>query len=289
MFQFYMGDFAEYLSISPWLIFALVGAETLIFYLLRSIGLFTLAKRQKVLHAWVSFLPLAWFYIACKLVGKSRFFNRPIEDTALILTIIFAVAELITLVSNVLIYYPIVGNLLAGNGDILIAPTGMKIQGFEEFATSIYVTQLFVNPYGIQGTITVNNILTVLGYISFVTDIVSLVVVITVYMGLFRRFWPQHYVLAMILSFLGLFAPFVFAIRKKDPIKFEDYLRSRYYGAYGNPYQNPYSQNPYNQNPYNSQNAQPRPQNPFEEFAEKGEKAPEDPFNEFNSNDKDKN
>jgi hypothetical protein len=106
-----------------------------------------------------------------------------------------------------------------------------------------------------------------------------------VYIALFRKFWPQHYVLATVLSVLGLFAPFVFAIRKKNAVNFSEYMRSRYnmyYTPYGNPYGRPPYGNPYG-NPYANPNAEQQtpPEHPFSEFAERGEANPGDPFEEF--------
>ena len=63
-------------------------AITLAFYLLRSFGLYALAKRQEIKCAWIAFIPFAWFYVACKLVGESRFFNKPIAKLAIFFTII---------------------------------------------------------------------------------------------------------------------------------------------------------------------------------------------------------
>ena len=85
-----------------------------------------------------------------------------------------------------------------------------------------------------------------------------------------------------ILSIFGLFGPFVFAVRNREPIDYMDYVRSRY-RYYGNPY----GGGPYN-NPYGNppQNQQRPPETPFSEFAERGEIDPGDPFADF-SNDKD--
>ena len=109
-------------------------------------------------------------------------------------------------------------------------------------------------------------------------DIANIFVVITVYVNLFKRYLPNHYLLAAIISLLGFFAPFVFAVRKREPMNYIDYLRSRYQH---NPYYgNPYANNPQGQRP---------PEHPFSEFAGRGEVDPGDPFNEFKQDEKDDN
>ena len=101
--------------------------------------------------------------------------------------------------------------------------------------------------------------------LSFITMIIE----VTAFICLFKKFWPEHYILAAVLSAMGLFAPFVFAIRKRRAINFAEYIANRYY------------RNPYGPNPYGAQNVQrEKPENPFGEFDNK--KTPEDPFEEFN-------
>ncbi len=274
-----------------WAYLAIYFAITLALYLLRSIGLFTLAKRQNVKCARLSWVPFVWFYVACKLVGNARFFNKPIEKIAIILTVIFAVSEFLTFASQFLTYYPIFGNMIAQIGDWAI---GFKPEGYTNAGLligDIYYKGQIYNPYGSGGLLTISNVLYVLDYINLPLGLVSLFVEITVYMGLFRKFIPQHYMLFMILSVLvGIFAPLVFAIRKRNAVNYMDYIRSRYqYNQYNNPYNrggynnNPYA-NPYN-NPYGNMGAQQAPpKNPFEEFESRDKRDPGNPFEEFDRN-----
>lgn len=269
-----------------WQVWTYIGvyiAAILAFYVLRSIGLFVLAKRNNVDNAFLAWIPLVWFFIACKLCGKTRFFGKQTEKIALVLTIIFSVSNFLTFATQFLIYFPIAGNFLMGR-EIMLAPSGSTVSGFNEFASGIFVNSDFVNPYGFDGTLVVNQILNIYSYFSIFLDLAALVITINVYISLFRRFWPQHHMLAGILSILGVFAPFVFAIRNKKPIEYIDYLRSRYnytpHGPYYGPYGNPY------QNPNGSQNPNRPPEHPFSEFAERGEVDPGDPFAEFSDDKK---
>lgn len=279
-------------TIPLWQIWTTVGiylGVMLAFYVLRSIGVYTLAKRQGIKCKVLAWIPCLWFYVVCKLVGKSRFFGKPIENLALLFVIIFSLSQAIAFVQSFLVYFPLIGNFLQGR-EILFAQSGLDLgaQGFFEYSSGMYVTDEFVNPYGIGGIQTVNLILSIIGYVSMFVDLAEIVITISVYFALFRKFWPQHHVLASLLTiFLGLFAPFVFVIRKKEPVNYVEYLRSRYnYNPYSNPYGNPYNNpNSYN-NPYNNgQSAPKRPEHPFSEFAEKDEVDPGNPFSEFSDKD----
>jgi hypothetical protein len=288
MFSLYLGtDFptAEYGVEIIYIYASIYLAISLAFYSLRSIGLYVLAKRQNVKHAFIAWIPMIWLYTACKLVGKARFFNKPIEKLAIILTIIFAINNFLILVADVLNYYPLIVNLLTSydvGSWVLGYPPVEMVKEYVFIADlpalgGVYYNGQIINPYGVGGSLVIDNILMVISYLSTPLSIVSIVIEITVYMGLFRKFWPQHYVLASLLSiFLSLFAPFVFAIRKKQPVNYVDYLRSRYQYPPNHPYGNQYGQ-------YNGSARQAPPQTPFEEFAEKGEKDPGDPFEEFDN------
>ena len=74
-------------------------------------------------------------------------------------------------------------------------------------------------------------------------------------------------------------------VKFEKPIKYTDYLRSRYqqYGPYGPYGPNPYGPNPYGQNPYaNKGNSAPsEPESPFEQFQDEKDKKPEEPFSDF--------
>jgi len=255
------------------------------FYALRSIGLFVLAKRQNVNHAYLAWIPCVWMYTAVKLIKKGRLFNRPFESFALWFCIIFSVSQVLTFVSDFIVYFPLVGNFLMGRNIVFADSVSYLKQGFSEWTSGIFVGSDFVNPYGASHHVFVT-ILNVISYVSILFDLATVFITVFVYINIFKCYWPQHYILAAILSILGVFAPFVFVIRKKDPVDYMDYVRSRY-NYYNYPYGNPYGGSPNGNNygnPYGNPNQQqpPRaPQNPFEEFADKDEIDPGDPFDEF--------
>ena len=111
------------------------------------------------------------------------------------------------------------------------------------------------------------------------------VIEVNLYFSLFRKFWPNHYLLAAIFSiFFGLFPVFMFVIRHKEPVNYRQYVNSRqgYYGPryYGGMHgQNPYgNNNPYG-NPYANPQGQPNQNNNNDKSKE--------PFGEFNGKDDD--
>ena len=270
---------------------AIVVALVLALYVLRSIGVFVLAKKQGIKCAFLAWIPFVWLYPVCKIIGKIRTFGSTFSKLALAFTIIFALAEILTLTYNVLVYYPLIGNVLLGGKQVYIADGTQEAYSYftsvlnlqEYWTGGIFYDATFVWPYSAQTDHAISVFSNVVYYVSFILDIASVVITINVYIALFRKFWPQHFILASILSFFGLFPIFVFVIRNKKEINYAEYMRSRYqahYSVYGNPYGNPYGAPPQNQgNPYGNQPRQP--EHPFSEFAERGEVDPGNPFKEF--------
>ena len=260
---------------------AITSAITIALYVLRSIGLFVMAKRASIKHAFIAWIPCLWMFTACKLIGnKVLFMGKPISKLAVIFCVIFSVSELCVVIFDAITYFPLIGNYLMGR-DIYVVMTyeTESIKGLTQYmwVPDFYHDSSFVNPYG-DAVYAIDTFLKIMNYVSIPFDIANIFVVITVYVNLFKRYLPNHYLLAAIISLLGFFAPFVFAVRKREPMNYIDYLRSRYQH---NPYYgNPYANNPQGQRP---------PEHPFSEFAGRGEVDPGDPFNEFKQDEKDDN
>lgn len=267
-------------------------------YALRSIGLFVMAKRAEIAHAFIAWIPLVWIYTACKLIGgKVKLFGKPINKLAIIFCIIYAASGVLNFVYDFLIDFPLVGNYLMGreisvlmldSSSVDVSEYIIGLKPFWGYSDTVYIGADFVDPYGdaVYGII---DFLNVISWVSLPFDLAQIFVVVIVYVNLFKRYLPQHYMLATIVSLLGFFAPFVFAARKREPVNYGDYLRSRYrrygYGPYGQ--QGPYYGNPYGVPPQ-GQNGQKPPEHPFSEFADKNEVDPGNPFKEFSDDEKDK-
>ena len=245
------------------------------FYLLRSFGLYKIAKNRGISKAYLAFIPGVWMFTACKIVGNTNIFGINAEKAAVWLTVIFSCAVFLPLISEFLQYFPyIMYYLQGGNLQVLIDGTGSYLVTGNDF----------INLFD---TGAINLIITIISYMSIFLRIAEIFILITVYIALFKMYWPEHYILGSVLSFLGLFPIIVFAVRNRNAVDYNEYFRQRYYGAGNTPYGgNGYGQNrtyygAQNGNPYNNQ---PENNDPFDEFSNR----PEEPFGEF-SDKKDKN
>lgn len=268
---------------------AIYFAVMVAFYLLRSIGLFVLAKHNKINRAWMAFIPFVWIYVAVMLIKDNNFFGKPYKNFAIIFTVIFAVYQVINLVFNVLVYLPLVGYYFMGGTIYLGTITeslAAELNLVEYWYGEYYVQSDLVYPY--VNMISMINVLRIVNQVVNVLYWAVFVIEINLYFSLFRKFWPNHYLLAAILSiFLGLFPVFMFVIRHKEPVNYREYVNSRqnYYGPryYGGMHgQNPYGNgNPYgNNNPYGNPHA-----NPYGQPNQNSNDKSSEPFGEFNEKD----
>ncbi len=271
------------ITIEDWHLWVFVSVSLAIyltFYVLRSVGLYVLAKRQNMIRAYLAFIPYAWLFLLCKLVANTRFMGSNFGKLALIATIIFGVSGILTTIYYVLLTLPLVEYVFV-HGQNLYIPMGTEevVSGLKDYmGMGVYVVEDFY-PYGTSWK-AVSITLNVINAVSPIFDILSIIITVSLYFAIFRKFWPQHFMLAALLSvFLDLFPIFIFVIRKKSPVNFNEYMRSKYRN-YGNPYGGQY--NPYNPNV-----------NPFDEnqgasnSQQEKTKDPGDPF-DFDNNDKNK-
>lgn len=270
-----------------WAYAAIFLAMTVGFYVLRSIALVCMAKRAGEKSPYLAWIPFLWVFVACRLIGEdSKLFGVSFKKLAVWFCVIFAVGEFLTLAISAVELFPIVGNFLYGrNIYILNFSTEAEISSFVNteglnftLKSNVYGGQDFVNPYG-SSIYTISKIISIVSIITAITDIAGIVISVAVFFSLFKKYNPRNYFLFGILSLFGLFGPLVFAVRKREPVNYMDYMRSRYnnYSPYGNPYGNRYG-NPYGNPP--SGNAQPSGGSPFEEFKDKNDD-PGEPFDEF--------
>ena len=261
-------------------------AITIAFYVLRSLGLFMLARKQNFKFAFLSFVPAVWMFVACKLISNTRIFKTTFGKLAIVFTLIFVVSEILTLVYNFFTYLPLATHLISGQKLYLVEEgIATTLEPFWLPSTGLYAEK-FNYPY--TDAYQIMNFINVLVYFVEIFDIASIVITAFVFINLFRAYRPSNYLVYAILSILlGLFPIFIFISRKNELVNYEDYLRARYnYNPY-NPYNNP--NNPYN-NPYSNFNNQEGgasnqkgDSSPFSEFDDKKDS----PFTEFDDkNDK---
>ena len=269
---------------------------TIAFYLLRSIGIYTLAKRRAIKGAGIAFVPFIWIYIACKIIANKRFFNWTFSKIAVIFTIIFSLSQVLLVVYNFFVYFPLAYNLILGNNIYIVQEGATIVSNCVPFwleGSGIYVDgKAFIYPYAdVYGLI---KVLDVLYHVTLVLDLICTVISVILYVNLFRTYAPGQYIVYTVLSFFGLFAIFAFVIRKREQITYEEYIRSRYgYNPY-NPYQYGANQGPNgNPNVNQSQRNRQNQQSPFSEFNEEDKNAPfsefdekeKSPFSDFDSDD----
>lgn len=255
------------------------------FYLLRSIGLCVMAKKQQIKNPYLAFIPGVWMFTACKLVGRMKIFGTTFERGALFLCIIYTIGKFLALFYQFLVYFPVVGNFIAGNDLVVVLISDAELmaehtQGLTPIWSNffIYGGEKFVDPYyalGVSPNL-LNAVMSSLSYVSLIFDVACIVIEISLLISLFKKYAPKHFILFSVLSWLGIFGPLVFACRNKEPVDYSAYARNRYNAGYsdGNPYGGP--------TPYQ------RPQTPPSPFSEFDGKVndPSEPFAEFNQDDK---
>lgn len=254
----------------------LIAVVAVVFYVLRSLAIHKMAKKQNLSKSYLAWIPFLWSYLVTKLAGKIVFFGRERKNFALFTVIIFTIAEVVSIAYLVITYLPIVGYFLQG-GSVFYAEGQTSISGVQYFLNTSFYTSTPIN-IGYAYSQTMIKFMIAMTYISSILDIVSAVVIIGVYFSFFKKYYPNHYILASIFSFMGLFAPFAFAVRNKEPVDFNEYMRAKYQRFYNMNAQNGFmhGQNVRRNNVQDS---------PFKDFEQNNQDS--EPFGEFNSeNDK---
>lgn len=268
------------IELSRLIIFVIIGLAIAIgLYLLRSFGLYKLASKKGIDKAYIAFIPFVWIYVVCKLIGEVKVFNKDYSHFSTLISVVFAFSQIAILVSNFLWYFPVVGYVFAeGSNAAITIPSITDVTNLGgqwywtgEFLVGNNVTSL-IYPY--SNPTLVYKILTWLDLFNGLLEIVILFMTISIYIALFRKYWPQHFLLASVLSIFGLFAPLVFIIRNNNAVKWSEYTRSKY--NYYTPY--PTDRSQYEQKQNNTES-------PFSEFSDKSTKN-EDPFSEFSDKNK---
>ena len=247
------------------------------FYLLRSIGLYTLAKNQGVKGAFMAWIPCVWIYVACKIVKDTKVFNITLDKLAIWFTIIFSVTELLTLAFDFMFYFPLVGNYFVGN-EIYIymvteeatIPAGLTPYLFGGDFIAL-VGDNFVYPY--KDIFLAQKIADALNYSLLLFGLLSTIIEVVVLFNIFRTYWPERFILGFVLSvFFDLTGLMLFLIRKKQPVDFAEYSRNRY-GNYRDPY---YNDRRYYDNYQNRQNHQ--------NYQRQNRQYQDEPFGGYNQN-----
>lgn len=209
---------------------ATILAVSVALYVLKSIAIYKLAKNHGVEKAFLAWIPFAWIYIPCVLVKEFLFFGTPYGKIALPICIIFCVYGGLSIVYYTFALLP----------EVIYLASGREVSYAKLAITLLEKVELIMALLGLAKTI----------------------VEINLYIVLFRKFWPQYYIIVSVVSIFGLFPIMVFLIRNKVVMSFEQYVRSM----------NSTSNNTYRET---SQPKHSKKDDPFSEFGD------DDPFSDF--------
>lgn len=224
----------------------IVFTIAVLFYVLRGVGLYTLAKRQGYKKAYLAWIPFCWVIVCAVLTGEVSVFGKKFKNFHVFSFIVVLLSGLIAITNTILVYIPLANCIFSGDNVII---SSMSTVEYPVFTSGI------------------RNAYKVLTYIDSIISLLEIFVLITLFFGFFKKYWPERSSLIAMLSFFGLFPVFAFVVRKKNPVDYQSWLRARYQAFFAG-----------RQNPYG--NAAPRPEqkSPFEEF---DEKKSVDPFEDF--------
>lgn len=257
-----------------WIFVAIAMLVAITLYVLRSIGIYTLATRNGVKKAGLAWVPGLWIYPVCMLIGEFGFFGKSFRKLAIWFAVIMGVLVGFNLLLVVITYLPLGAYYFSG-GDVFVT-TNVSIDTsvsnvFEEylFLGNVYISNLPELKYPF-----INIVLPIYKTVSWLTSILGIaeaIITLNVYLTLFRKFLPNMYIVAGIVSFFGLFPIFVFVARKNRPLDYASFVRAKYARYYT-------AQNNYQQEDYRSS----KEKSPFEDYPnEQPKHKPEDPFEEF--------
>ena len=269
------GSIAEVSRTGVILALLLVLAVVITFYVLRSLGLYKLAKKYSLKTPALAWFPFTWIYVAATLVGDAAIFGRPFKKFALTAFIVFTVSTALYAALRILVYFPVVGFYLQGGETYFASYESQLINCDARFGISAGYLGLigFNDPYSAGFW----SALSIAHYVIRIFNLASLFITVIVYSNFFRSFLPNHYFVATIFSVFGFFGPFAFVVRNNDRISYADYARSRYsaftgggYGGYGGSS---------GADGYRAE--KPDIPDPFDDESEKKDKKDDDPFGDF--------
>lgn len=289
----YSGYPVEIPSVTIWIGLAIVLSVFISLYVLRAIGVHTLAKNKGVKNAFLAWFPFCWTFIMAKTVeDKVKFFGRRFKGFAWWILLAYTLTEVLYLASNVLTILPLAKYYFSGldgsaiiyfaSPEDIVQHVGSAVEKYS-YIDFIY-TAIKLPDYIPQ----IERALLVISLVHNTVSVAYVVFEVFLYVAVFRTYWPKLSWLAILLSvFAGLFPIFVFIVRKNKEFNMEEYIRAQTGNYYtyggGNPYGhygNPYSRGG------NTESKTTKPNDdPFSEFGGDG-KDYKEPFDEFNGDDR---
>ncbi len=227
--------------------------------ILGGFGLYRMAKNKGKKYRFLAFIPFANTFYAGYVAGETRVFGQKMKRMglyAMLAEIVYVALNILILVAQILLIpYYIRRDIPEYGGGTYPAyePTYMSTPSSLRW---LYNAVFANSGFGWA------NILSIVAYAVF---LFFLAVTLS---ALFKQYVPRGYVGYVFLCvFLPVRGIVYFALRKRTPVDYDEYMRRRMeeyarrqqqygpYGPYGQGPYGPYGQGPYNQPPYN--NGQP--------------------------------
>lgn len=222
--------------------FAIDVAITVITFVLMSIGIYTMAKRQNLGKRWLAFIPFFNYILLGRVVGNAIVWGKKIKNVGLWVTIT-------SLISTIL-------NLILDYGYYLVV--FQKIFNVTVYFDSNSFLYLLACQEGV--------FYEVLSVVSIVPDIAYIFFEVSIIFMVFRMYAPERSLLYSLASVFiePFFGILLFMVRNRRRYSREDFMRERAefraYDPFGSPNAN-------NQN--TNQNVNKKQEDPFPEFSEK--------------------
>ena len=194
-----------------YVLLGVAGAAYLICLVLGGLALYVMAERAGVKHSWLGFIPFANTYYAGKVAGESPFLGKRMQRSglyAMIGEIFYVALEVMSLVSSIL----------------LASPKYYETVYMDGGASSL-VFNLESVPKGLQWMAGASTWFSIL---SIVANLFMIVFLCAVYNSLFRKYSPKGaYLMTVFSVLLPVRAFLLFAVRNKEPVDFDEYMKER--------------------------------------------------------------
>ena len=197
-----------------YILLAVAGGAYLFCLILGGLSLYEMAERAGIKHSWLGFLPFVNTYYAGKVAGETSFFGRKMKRAglyAMLAEIVYCVLEGCSLVASALLSNPAYfeTNIIGGSStliqDIANVPVGLRwlVSGSTWFAI-----------------------------LALIFNLVMLVLLVALYMGLYRKYSPRNSFWMTIVSVLLPVRAFVlFSVRNTPAIDYDEYMAERFKDA----------------------------------------------------------
>lgn len=220
-----------------------IGIWAVVFYILKSVGIYLTCKNNNVKHGYLAFVPFVNYYLIGKLTGPVKFFSLKFKNMGILTGIFLFIMFGLNVANDYLIY-------------------------FDEFY--LLITH---NVIPIEITHSNSLLVNLISALSDVSYFVTLIGVVWLNVGFIRKFLPKHYIwITLLLTFTfselffiiynAILAIVILIMKKNKPFNIEEYIRKQqelqrmaYERAYGKDFNQPKKDN------IND--------DPFEEFSQK--------------------